>query len=124
MTERLRARIKREIFNQTLGEVWSVLYNDKPFPNVKAFVVSQRDFRKVLFEYYHGKRKKQNEEWLMNEYGFIPKDLIEEIQSFTIFNRYSRRFEIYIRQHSRDKLIDLLGHELGHIYRGDVKISA
>lgn len=91
---------------------WESL-TDKPFPKVKALILSDNDFNHVL------------------EHRQCPDDMLREIEEWgrvlptqgtdaCVFNGEKADYTILIRENPYHKIEEILPHELLHIIRGDL----
>lgn len=128
MTERefkSPCEVGTEISENTLKEIWKDHFEDKPFPNVKAFIIPQD-----WYAYYDKIEQFPIAKWknianCFREYGkkhvesraktlHYPKEALLEGEW---------EFEIWLEEASKDcynNYYDDLIHELKHIYLGEV----
>ncbi|MGD6935278.1 MAG: hypothetical protein ACQCN5_13840 [Candidatus Bathyarchaeia archaeon] len=114
LVEGLNIKAKRIPKNQLLP-VWESL-TDKPFPKIKALILSDKDFDRVL-------EKRQ-----------CPEDMIREIEEWgrvlstkgtdaCVFNgdcEEKVEYFILVRENPFHKIDEIIPHELAHIIRGDL----
>lgn len=97
-----------------LRQIWNVHFSDKPFPNVRAIVLSDEEFVKAIHRLYESPCIK---DMSAREYGrkSNPETTVGIV--YKTLDGYT----ILIKQHSRHNLDEKLEHELRHIYRGDTE---
>jgi hypothetical protein len=114
LVEGLELEIKR-IPKKELIMVWKSL-TDKPFPKIKAMILSDDDFNHVI------------------EHRNCPEDALREIEEWgrilstkgtdaCVFNGDDKEkadYIILIRKNPYHKLEEIIPHELSHIIRGDL----
>jgi hypothetical protein len=99
----------KEISEYRLKQIWNSQFSDKPFPEVKASIVEEKEFlrfheRLIKSPCIHDTR--------IQEYGeLIPSELISAYAIVT-----TKGWVIIVRSNLTETLDEVLEHELNHIY--------
>jgi len=96
-----------------LKKIWKSKFSDKPFPNVRAFILEENEFIKTLQRLHESPCFKDTR---IIEWG--RKTPLDKI-SGCVFQMDTAI--ILVKQNSPYPIDDDLEHELRHIYSGEVK---
>jgi len=103
------------ISKQQLFSVWKKL-TCKPYPKVKAFLLSDYDFNRVI----NLRRCEEDELRELEEWNTILTTEGTDACVFNVDDITVSDFMVLIRVNHYHKLEDILKHELSHIARGDL----
>jgi len=103
------------ISNRQLFSVWKKL-TCKPYPKVKAFLLSDYDFDRVI----HLRGCEEDELRELEEWNTILTTEGTDACVFNVDDITVSDFMVLIRVNHYHKLEDILKHELSHIARGDL----
>ncbi len=109
--------IEKRITDKKLRKLWDEHYKDKPFPQVEAYIVSDRSFTKAEKQ---AMEMELQREARLKEYGYLPESP-KSVMACVMETADGLR--IFVRKNHKPGLNEILNHELGHIYNGDVNAT-
>ena len=118
-----RLWFKKELSQELLRTAWTKWYSDKSFPKVRAFLVDKEGLENCI------KRLDQLGYKIgdIEEYG--EKVMVSDTEGLVFYEPKTEYFFIVINEELNkgsypiieEEVLECLGHELRHIYKGDGK---
>jgi uncharacterized protein with von Willebrand factor type A (vWA) domain len=110
-TENINIHALRKIPEENLKKIWDSKFSNKPFPQVKAFILRDRDFNKLLEKLQKSKHIRDTQ---VREWGNLDPNVVSTAFMFPS----EEGLMIIVRQTSPYPLNEDLEHELKHIHSG------